>query len=273
MVYSTSVLIKLFFLSFNLGPIAQLPIPKENDKDLLNSKAFIKSDFLLNERYNNPENTNHLPDPSKFPVPSASEPLIKEHAPDNSNSNSPITTNQKKKKHKSKVPVHEICETSLFDYLNVKFFEYQNLETEPQTIIKPIYSSIPFADVEISYREEKRKVVILVPVEKEEEREVLSWMNVTEEIIDENNRKKITTRCVQVPTIKKIKRIEMIPQEFETLIKIPEFKQVQTSITVETLTGIRVTVPQITTKFGVLPNQIIGEIYTPTPNLNEYYKP
>lgn len=277
MVMLSPVLVKLFFLSFEIGLLSQTPPYKSTDVSFPNSENIIESDLKLKLRNNVPENIKYLPDPNKIPPPSATEPLPKESTSDSTNSIPSGVTHQKRHKHQPKISFNdrtfEGCESSIFEYLNVKLFETQNLEVEPKVTIKSFYNSLPIDDVEVSYKEEKRKVIILVPVEQEEEREVLVWTNITEETIDKNNCKKLITKLIQVPTIKKLKKIEMVPQEFEAVVKTPIFSQTQTSITVETLTGIQVTVPQLTTKIGVIPNQINGQIFTPRPINFDFSKP
>ncbi|MFN5290099.1 MAG: hypothetical protein ACK5E4_08445 [Planctomycetia bacterium] len=278
MLSATAFLIKLTLFSVGLGAIGQKPFSDSSKKILFGSTPSTGSTSVLKQQDNQSEKIKFLPDPAQLPVPSASEPLENNHASDVSGMDfHPGEKPRKWFKHKSKLSFHEPvltgCESSVFEYFNVKIYEMQDLEVEPNVLIKPIYNALPFSDVEVSYREEKRKVMILVPVEKEEERQVLEWAEVVEETVDRDKCKKLVTKMVQVPTLKKIRTIEMVPQEFETVIKIPDFNSVQSSITVQTLTGVQTTVPQITTRFGVLPTKISGQVYTPRPSMVDFPRP
>ena len=135
-------------------------------------------------------------------------------------------------------------------------------------LVKPIFNVVPSLETEVTYREEKRKIIIMVPKEKDEERIVQSVSEVEELIIDEvSGVKKKVIRLVPMTSMVISKCVEFVPEEYETSVKVPVFTQKNSSITIQTFTGIMVTEPVKMTTMGMIKKKVQGAILTPNPKL------
>ena len=166
-------------------------------------------------------------------------------------------------------PVIDCLRSDIFKQLSVKIYEVQELIAEPKVLVKPIFNVVPSLETEVTYREEKRKVIIMVPKEKDEERIVQSVSEVEELIIDEvSGVKKKVIRLVPMTSMVIAKCVELVPEEYETSVKVPVFTQKNSSITIQTFTGIMVTEPVKMTTMGMIKKKVEGVILTPKPKLN-----
>jgi len=166
-------------------------------------------------------------------------------------------------------PVIDCLRSDIFKQLSVKIYEVQELIAEPKVLVKPIFNVVPSLETEVTYREEKRKVIIMVPKEKDEERIVQSVIEVEELIIDEvSGVKKKVIRLVPMTSMVIAKCVELVPEEYETSVKIPVFTQKNSSITIQTFTGIMVTEPVKMTTMEMIKKKVEGAILTPKPKLD-----
>jgi len=166
-------------------------------------------------------------------------------------------------------PVIDCLRSDIFKQLSVKVYEQQELIAEPRVLVKPIFNVVPSLETEITYREEKRRVIIMVPKEKDEERIVHSTSEVEELVIDEvSGAKKKVIRLVPMTSTVIAKCVELVPEEYETTVKVPVFTQKNSSITIQTFTGIMVTEPVKMTTMGMIKKKVQGSILTPNPKLN-----
>lgn len=165
-------------------------------------------------------------------------------------------------------PVIDCLRSDIFKQLSVKVYEQQELIAEPRVLVKPIFNVVPSLETEVTYREEKRKVIIMVPKEKDEERIVHSTSEVEELVIDEvSGAKKKVIRLVPMTSMVIAKCVELVPEEYETTVKVPVFTQKNSSITIQTFTGIMVTEPVKMTTMGMIKKKVQGAILTPNPKL------
>ena len=165
-------------------------------------------------------------------------------------------------------PVIDCLRSDIFKQLSVKVYEQQDLIAEPRVLVKPIFNVVPSLETEVTYREEKRKVIIMVPKEKDEERIVHSTSEVEELVIDEvSGAKKKVIRLVPMTSMVIAKCVELVPEEYETTVKVPVFTQKNSSITIQTFTGIMVTEPVKMTTMGMIKKKVQGAILTPNPKL------
>ena len=166
-------------------------------------------------------------------------------------------------------PVIDCLRSDIFKQLSVKVYEQQELIAEPRVLVKPIFNVVPSLETEVTYREEKRKVIIMVPKEKDEARIVQSTSEVEELVIDEvSGAKKKVIRLVPMTSTVIAKCVELVPEEYETSVKVPVFTQKNSSITIQTFTGIMVTEPVKMTTMGMIKKKVEGAILTPKPKLN-----
>lgn len=166
-------------------------------------------------------------------------------------------------------PVIDCLRSDIFKQLSVKVYEQQELIAEPRVLVKPIFNVVPSLETEVTYREEKRRVIIMVPKEKDEERIVHSTSEVEELVIDEvSGAKKKVIRLVPMTSTVIAKCVELVPEEYETTVKVPVFTQKNSSITIQTFTGIMVTEPVKMTTMGMIKKKVQGSILTPNPKLN-----
>jgi len=166
-------------------------------------------------------------------------------------------------------PVIDCLRSDIFKQLSVKVYERQELIAEPKVLVKPIFSVVPSFETEVTYREEKRKIIIMVPKEKDEERIVRSVSEVEELVIDEvSGAKKKVIRLVPMTSMVIAKCIELVPEEYETTVRVPVFTTKNSSITIQTFTGIMVTEPVKMTTMDMIKKNIDGIILTPNPKLD-----
>jgi hypothetical protein len=206
--------------------------------------------------------------------PSASEPRsMPEELKETIEPYEPVKKTKHWNKHNSKLsfeqPVIDCLRSDIFKNINVKIYEKQELTYEPKVLIKPIFNVLPIIETEVTYREEKRKVIIMVPKEKEEERLIQSVNEVEELVFDEaSGKNKKVVKQIPVTSTIIVKCIELVPEEFETTVKIPVFTQKNSSITIQTFTGIMGTEPTKITTMDMIKNKMEGSILTPNPKLN-----
>ena len=175
----------------------------------------------------------------------------------------------KRKKSCSNMVSSDCFRNDFISFFEINLFEIENLITEKHIYVIPVYSSIPFQKIEVNYKEESKKVTILVPVEKIVEKAIIEYKEIEIDVIDKYGCAKKEKELVPVERKIHVTCVEMVPTEIQSSIKVPEFQENPSSITVQTFTGAIGTSAKKLKTIGIKKQEGSGYFSTPVFKFSE----
>lgn len=151
-----------------------------------------------------------------------------------------------------------------FCAIRVHPVERQDLKLVPRVVPLEVISRVPTMDVEVTYKEERRRVPVLVLKAREIERPVTTMTLVPETTVDCTGCPHTKYKPVPVCKLVKVQVFEQVSEMREYVVRVPVLRPVEKEILVRRFVLDQTPQPAVFRKFDLLVLPIKAKVPVPT---------
>ncbi len=155
------------------------------------------------------------------------------------------------------------CDRPL-DTTKVYLVPEEHATTVPSLTLREVATTVPTTDLKITFREEKRTVVVTAVKPRQEDRVVTSTTLVPETHVDPcTNCQTTTYRPVCVTKVVKVTVMDSVQETRDVVVRVPVLTPVESAAVVTRLTLDATTVPAVKTTYRLM--TVPGTVSVPAP--------